>query len=112
LEESPSLQEISSRLYAIEHLPGDQTEQVLQARGVITRATTDLHLYLNKAFDCVEEKLQEQVVGTKDASDADSASSCSTEFEDIDEYCEPIDPKYEDCMQFEDNASVTSARTI
>ncbi|KAF2818092.1 hypothetical protein CC86DRAFT_473015 [Ophiobolus disseminans] len=140
LKQNPGLQEIDSRLQDAQNRLNRQSEQLHIAHRAIDQAKDNANAYLRHAIR-VDEEGDEEVSkkataeqGTyydvnrvevqlgideqgaedvfEDANEFECASSCSTEFEDIDAYCKPVDEQYDGYMQFDDNESIASAITI
>jgi hypothetical protein len=117
-----------------------QREQLLDASGAIKEATADIHRYVRttigdaremeeddtdeivKLDACHEVKrLEIHIADDRQMSknsvdvndlDLECVSSSSTEFENIEAYGEPVEPMLGDYLDFEDDVSVTSAKTV
>jgi hypothetical protein len=140
LKDSPSLQEINARLRSMRSAVDLQRELLLDASGVIKEATADIHRYVHNTIgdaeeveeDCTDEivkldtchevkrleiqiaengKMSNNLVDVDDL-DLERVSSSSTEFEDIEAYSEPMETLLGGYLDFEDDVSVTSAKTV
>ncbi len=140
LKDSPSLQEIETRLWSMRSAVDLQREQLLDASGAIKGATADIHRYVHTTIGNAQEveedrtkeimkldachevkRLEIQIAedgqmsrNSVDVDDLDleRASSSSTAFEDIEAYSDPMETMLGGYLDFEDDVSVTSARTV
>lgn len=140
LRDSPSLQEINTRLQSMRSPVDRQREQLRDASGAIREATADINRYVRTTMEddqdadedrtkkvmnldaCHKFKLLEvQIAEDRQMScdsldvydlDLERASSSSTEFEDIEAYSEPVETMFGGRLDFEDNISVSSAYTV
>ncbi|KAJ6201956.1 hypothetical protein J3E72DRAFT_391675 [Bipolaris maydis] len=140
LREDPSLQEINTRLRSLRSAVDLQREQLLNASGAIEEATADISHYVRNTIENAPESEEDhtQEAGKLDinhdikrldvqiAEDGrtsrrlldidDLGSECvspsSTQFEDMEAYSEPINNFLSGHSDFEDDESVTSARTV
>jgi len=136
LKDSPSLQEIEARLRSMRSAVDLQRDQLLDASGAIKEATAGIHRYVRTTMEMEEDDTDEIVKldachevkrleiqmaedgqMSKDSIDVDDldlerASSSSTEFEDIETHSGPVETMLDDYLDFEDNVSVISAKTV
>ena len=129
LEDSPSLQEINTRLRDIRSAVDRRREQLLDASGAIIEATADIHHYVRTTIGQAQEveghksgivklgrchkvkRLEIQIAegGRMSRDSFDAVSPSSTEFEDIEE---SLEERYDGYLRFDDDRSVTSAKTV
>ncbi|CAN9210718.1 unnamed protein product [Alternaria alternata] len=140
LKDSPSLQEIETRLRSMRSAVDLQREQLLDASGAIKEATADIHRYVRTTMEDTRERVDDgadDVVkldvchGVKhleiqvaedgqmsensvdvDDLDLERVSPSSTAFEDIEAYSEPVETLLGDYLDIEDDVSVASAKTV
>ncbi|OAL56157.1 hypothetical protein IQ07DRAFT_660628 [Pyrenochaeta sp. DS3sAY3a] len=125
LRESASLQEIGSRLRSIQHTEERRTGELLEACGIITHATVEVCCYLRDSVNEITTGHSNSDVAAFDACAnkkhchtapangfTSYASSVSTEFEDIEKYCESVNEMYDEEVQFDDSCPLRSAKTI
>ncbi|CAN9245446.1 unnamed protein product [Alternaria alternata] len=140
LKDSPSLQEIETRLRSMRSAVDLQREQLLGASGAIKEATADIHRYVRTTMEDTREmeddgaddvvkldvcyglkRLEIQVAEDRQVSensvdvddlDLERVSSSSTAFEDIEAYIEPVETMLGDYLDIEDDVSVASAKTV
>ncbi|EUC27555.1 BTB/POZ domain containing protein [Pyrenophora tritici-repentis] len=140
LDQDPSLQEINTRLRSLRSAIDIQREQLLDASGAIEEATVDISHYVRTTMANaleVGDNLEEQVlkldtrhevkridvqiakegrISNKlvDADDLnlERVSSSSTQFENMEAYSEPMENLLDGCLEFEDDESIASARTV
>jgi hypothetical protein len=130
LEDGHSLQEINTRLRDIRSLVDRRREQLLDASGAIHEATADINHYVRTTIREAQEveghksgivkldhevkRLEIQIAegGRMSRGSFDAVSPSSTEFEDIEAYGKPLDERYDGYLQFDDDESVTSAKTV
>ncbi|EMD96365.1 hypothetical protein COCC4DRAFT_154441 [Bipolaris maydis ATCC 48331] len=140
LKEDPSLQEINTRLRSLRRAVDLQREQLLDASGAIEEATTDISRYVRttmgnalKAGDNLTEevlkldtchevkrlnvRIAEDSRTARELADADDldlerVSSSSTQFENMETYGESMENLPDGYLEFEDDESVASARTV
>lgn len=131
LGDSLSLQEINTRLRSIRSAADRLSEQLLDASGAIFEATAGINDYVrttvgqaqrgegghgNEVMDVHREvkRLEIQIAKSgrisRDSFVADDSSSI-TDFEDIEAYAGSLGECYNG-LQFDDNESVASAKTI
>ncbi|CAN9385425.1 unnamed protein product [Alternaria alternata] len=125
LKDSPSLQEIETRLRSMRSAVDLQRELLLDASGAIKEATADIHRYVRTTMEDTRERvddgaddvvaedgqMSENSVDVDDL-DLERVSSSSTAFEDIEAYSEPVETMLGDYLDIEDDVSVASARTV
>ncbi|XP_014551491.1 hypothetical protein COCVIDRAFT_42203 [Bipolaris victoriae FI3] len=135
-----SLQEIDNRLRSLRSAVDLQREQLLDANVAIEEATADISRYVRttigdaleagdnltqevlKLDTCHEVKrldvqiaedgrTSKKLVGVDDL-DLERVSSSSTQFENMEAYSEPVEDMLDGYLEFEDDESVTYARTV
>jgi cell fate (sporulation/competence/biofilm development) regulator YmcA (YheA/YmcA/DUF963 family) len=135
-----SLQEIDTRLRSLRSDVDLQREQLLDANGAIQEATADISRYVRTTMgDALEagDNLTEEVLKLDtchevkrldvqiaedgrisrklvdiDDLDLERVSSSSTQFENMEAYSEPMEDMPDGYLEFEDDQSATSARTV
>jgi hypothetical protein len=124
LKDSPSLQEINTRLRDIRSAVDRRREQLLDASGAINEATADFNHYVRTTVGEAQEvegpksgivkRLEIRIAesGRMSRDSFDAVSPSSTEFEDIEAYGKPLEERYDGYLQFDDDESVTSAKTV
>ncbi|KAG9186448.1 hypothetical protein G6011_09556 [Alternaria panax] len=140
LEGSPSLQEINARFESIRRAVDLQREQLLDVNAAIQEATADIGCYVRTTFVDDQEREEgrtEEVAGVDarqkikrlevriadegrmsrkslDVCDLDleRVSSNGTEFEDIEAYSGPMGSMSDGCLDFTDDESVRSIKTV
>jgi hypothetical protein len=124
LKDSPSLQEINTRLRDIRTAVDRRREQLLDASGAINEATADFNHYVRTTVGEAQEvdrpksgivkRLEIRIAegGRMSRDSFDAVSPSSTEFEDIEAYGKPLEERYDGYLRFDDDESVTSAKTV
>jgi hypothetical protein len=124
LKDSPSLQEINTRLRDIRSAVDRRREQLLDASGAINEATADFNHYVRTTVGEAQEvdgpksgivkRLEIRIAegGRMSGDSFDAVSPSSTEFEDIEAYGKPLEERYDGYLRFDDDKSVTSAKTV
>jgi hypothetical protein len=124
LKDSPSLQEINTRLRDIRSAVDRRREQLLDASGAINEATADFNHYVRTTVGEAQEvygpkngivkRLEIRIAegGRMSRDSFDVVSPSSTEFEDIEAYGKPLEERSDGCLRFDDDESVTSAKTV
>jgi hypothetical protein len=124
LKDSPSLQEINTRLRDIRSAVDRRREQLLDASGAINEATADFNHYVRTTVGEAQEvegprsgivkRLEIRIAesGRMSRDSFDAVSPSSTEFEDIEAYSKSLEERYDGYLQFDNDESVTSAKTV